>query len=64
MAQAGTDPLKDKSEPEETMVLTGKHMSRRTALKGLGVTVALPLFDSMMPARSSGVRTIIGKGLS
>jgi hypothetical protein len=33
------------------MYLTGKHMSRRTALRGLGVTVALPLLDSMMPAR-------------
>ena len=33
------------------MFLTGKHMSRRTVLRGLGATVALPLFDSMVPAR-------------
>ena len=31
-------------------VIFGKHMSRRTALKGLGATVALPFLDAMMPA--------------
>jgi hypothetical protein len=42
------------------MFITGKHMSRRTALRGLGATIALPLFDSMLPARSllaQGART-------
>ena len=34
------------------MYLTGKHMSRRTALRGLGVSIALPLLDSMVPART------------
>jgi hypothetical protein len=34
------------------MFLTGKHLSRRAALKGLGATVALPLLDSMIPARA------------
>ncbi|MGE3344494.1 MAG: DUF1552 domain-containing protein [Vicinamibacterales bacterium] len=33
------------------MILTGKHLSRRTVLRGLGATVALPLLDSMVPAR-------------
>jgi hypothetical protein len=32
------------------MFITRKHLSRRTALKGLGVTVALPLLDAMVPA--------------
>ena len=32
------------------MFITGKHLSRRTALKGIGVTVALPLLDAMLPA--------------
>ncbi|HXG89146.1 MAG TPA: DUF1552 domain-containing protein [Vicinamibacterales bacterium] len=32
------------------MFITGKHLSRRTALKGLGVTVALPLLEAMVPA--------------
>jgi Protein of unknown function (DUF1552) len=39
------------------MFLTGKHISRRTALRGLGVTVALPFFDSMIPARSVFAKT-------
>jgi hypothetical protein len=39
------------------MFLTGKHMSRRTALRGLGVTIALPFLDSMVPARSVFART-------
>ncbi len=31
-------------------ILTGKHISRRTALRGLGATVALPFLDAMLPA--------------
>jgi hypothetical protein len=34
------------------MFLTQKHLSRRTALRGIGATVALPFLDSMIPARS------------
>ena len=34
------------------MFVTKKHLSRRTVLKGLGVTLALPLLDSMIPART------------
>jgi len=30
--------------------LTRKHLSRRTALKGLGVALSLPLLDAMIPA--------------
>jgi hypothetical protein len=30
--------------------VTGKHLSRRAVLKGLGVTVALPFLDAMVPA--------------
>jgi len=33
-------------------VITGKHISRRTALRGLGATVALPFLDAMIPAGS------------
>ncbi len=32
--------------------VTRKHLSRRTALKGIGVTLALPLLDAMIPART------------
>ncbi len=43
------------------MLVTGKHMSRRTALRGLGATIALPLFDSMIPSRSLFARTVAGQ---
>src|SRR5919109_2948604 len=32
--------------------LTKKHISRRTMLRGMGVTVALPLLEAMVPVRS------------
>jgi hypothetical protein len=32
------------------MFLTGKHLSRRTVLRGVGATIALPLLDAMVPA--------------
>jgi hypothetical protein len=31
-------------------MITQKHLSRRTLLRGIGVSVALPLLDSMLPA--------------
>jgi hypothetical protein len=34
------------------MIITGKSLSRRTVLRGLGATLALPLLDSMVPALS------------
>ena len=43
------------------MVLTGKHLSRRTALKGLGATVALPLLDSMLPAGTAFAQSAAGQ---
>ncbi|MEX2270532.1 MAG: DUF1552 domain-containing protein [Vicinamibacterales bacterium] len=43
------------------MYLTKKYLSRRTALKGLGATVALPLLDSMIPARSVFAKTAAGQ---
>ena len=36
--------------------LTGRHLDRRTVLKGLGVGLALPMLDAMIPAaRAQGV---------
>jgi hypothetical protein len=32
------------------MLITKKHLSRRAVLKGMGVTVALPVLDAMLPA--------------
>ena len=34
------------------MFLTKKHLDRRTFLRGMGATVALPLLDSMIPAHT------------
>jgi hypothetical protein len=34
------------------MFIAQKHMSRRTVLRGMGVTVALPFLEAMVPARS------------
>ncbi len=34
-------------------ILTGKHLSRRTFLRGAGAAVSLPLLDAMIPARAS-----------
>ena len=34
------------------MYLTKRHVSRRTVLRGMGATVALPFLDAMVPART------------
>ena len=34
------------------MFITKKHLSRRTLLRGMGVSLALPLLDSMVPAQT------------
>ena len=40
-----------------TMFLTEEHLSRRTVLKGAGVTLALPLLDAMVPAATALAQT-------
>jgi len=42
------------------MIVTKKRLPRRTALKGIGVTLALPLLDAMVPAFSSTLRAASG----
>ena len=39
------------------MFLTKRHLSRRTVLKGAGVTLALPLLDAMVPAATALAQT-------
>jgi hypothetical protein len=39
------------------MFVTRKHLSRRTLLRGMGVSLALPLLDSMLPAQTPLSRT-------
>jgi hypothetical protein len=36
------------------MIITKKALSRRTVLRGIGATLALPLLDAMVPALSAG----------
>ncbi len=35
-----------------SMFITQKHLSRRTVLRGMGATMALPLLDAMVPAQT------------
>jgi hypothetical protein len=39
------------------MFITKKHLSRRAILKGMGVTVALPVLDAMVPASTAWAKT-------
>src|SRR5260370_42351576 len=43
------------------MIITGKHLHRRTFLRGLGVAVALPMLDAMRPALASAATTAATK---
>jgi hypothetical protein len=43
--------------------LTRKHLSRRTLLKGAGVSVALPLLDAMIPAGTALAQTAAARKL-
>jgi uncharacterized protein DUF1552 len=38
-------------------MITKKHLPRRTFLRGLGVTMSLPLLDAMLPAQTPSART-------
>jgi hypothetical protein len=42
------------------MYLSQKHISRRTVLKGVGATIALPLLDAMHPAATAWASTAAG----
>jgi hypothetical protein len=39
------------------MFITKKHLSRRTVLRGMGTSIALPLLDAMVPARTALAQT-------
>jgi hypothetical protein len=39
------------------MIITKKHISRRTVLRGMGVTMALPFLDAMVPANTLQAKT-------
>src|SRR5690606_28747950 len=42
---------------ERAMYITKKHLSRRTVLRGVGATVALPFLDAMVPAATALANT-------
>src|SRR6185295_15346635 len=46
-----------KRSEDETMFLRKKHLSRRTVLRGAGVTLALPLLEAMIPAATALAQT-------
>src|SRR5204863_7684069 len=41
-------------------MITNKHLPRRTFLRGVGATLALPLLDAMVPARTLLAKTAAG----
>jgi hypothetical protein len=43
------------------MILTKKPLDRRTMLKGMGVTMALPLLEAMVPARAARAQSTAGR---
>jgi hypothetical protein len=43
------------------MFITQKHLARRTVLRGLGATVALPFLEAMVPARTALAKTAAGR---
>src|SRR5438067_3190552 len=42
------------------MIISKKHVSRRTVLKGIGASIALPLLDAMSPATTAWAQTPAG----
>jgi Protein of unknown function (DUF1552) len=43
------------------MIITKKHISRRTMLRGMGVTMALPFLEAMVPARTALAKAAPGR---
>ena len=44
--------------------ITKKHIPRRTFLQGAGATLALPVLDAMLPARTAMAQTVAGQSPS
>src|SRR5262247_3035613 len=45
------------------MIITGKRIPRRTAIRGIGATIALPFLDAMVPAARSETRSAAISGV-
>ena len=50
------------TEESAPMFITRKHISRRAVLRGMGVTMALPMLEAMVPARTVFAKTAAGQG--
>src|SRR2546425_2398567 len=48
---------RDRHRKGRVMFISRKHLSRRTVLRGLGVSLTLPLLDSMVPALTALTKT-------
>ena len=58
MQQSAESAGRPKGGLRNTMkFITKKHLPRRTFLRGVGVTLALPLLDSMVPAQTPLAQT-------
>src|SRR5262249_47726326 len=53
----GVGELRRQKREVGTMFISKKHLSRRTFLHGVGVTVALPFLESMVPAGTALAQT-------
>ena len=53
----GAPPQGQRPDSGDSMFITKKHISRRTLLKGAGVSLALPLLDAMVPAATALAQT-------
>ncbi len=56
-ATAAHWPLRIEGQEKGHMFITKRRLSRRTVLRGMGATVALPLLDSMVPAMTALAQT-------
>src|SRR5439155_25803262 len=45
------------NEESGVMIITKRHLARRTVLRGMGATIALPLLDAMVPAFAAPAAT-------
>ena len=43
--------------------ITGKHIDRRTFLRGMGATVALPFLDAMVPSHRAWADVVRGTNM-
>jgi Protein of unknown function (DUF1552) len=57
-ASATARSLKEGHSHQEINIVTKKHISRRTFLRGMGVGLSLPLLESMVPAQTPLAKTV------